>query len=84
MLYRLIEKLDSKVSFGTAAAHCDIPCKICDPISVQISVLTMNRLVDLLKNLEEKMPFNLDQQAEFLRLVAQKELHGSKVKEEIS
>jgi nickel superoxide dismutase len=84
MLYQLIEKLDSKVSFGTAAAHCDIPCKIYDPISAQIAVLTMIRLVDLLNDLAGKMPFNLDQQAEFLRLVAQKELHGSKVKEEIS
>ena len=84
MFYRLIEKLDSKVTFGTASAHCDIPCKIYDPISAQIAVLTMIRLVDLIKDLEGKMPFNLDQQAEFLRLVAQKELHGSKVKEEIS
>jgi len=84
MLYRLIEKLDHKIHFGTAAAHCDIPCKIYDPISAQIAVLTMIRLVDLLNDLAEKMPLNLDQQAQFLRLVAQKELHGSKVKEEIS
>jgi nickel superoxide dismutase len=84
MLYRLIEKLDHQVNFATAAAHCDIPCKIYDPISAQIAVLTMIRLVDLLNDLQETMPFNLDQQAQFLRLIAQKELHGSKVKEEIS
>ncbi len=84
MLYQLIEKLDKKVSFSTVAAHCDIPCKIYDPITAQIAVLTMIRMVDLLNNLQKKMTLTTDEQAEFSRLVAQKELHGNKVKEEIT
>ncbi|MFT5294795.1 MAG: nickel superoxide dismutase [Colwellia sp.] len=84
MMYHLLRKLDHKVKFSTAAAHCDIPCKIYDPISAQIAVLTMIRLVDLLNDLQEKLPFNLEDNVQFIRLVAQKELHGSIVKEEIS
>jgi nickel superoxide dismutase len=84
MMYHLLRKLDHKVKFSTAAAHCDIPCKIYDPISAQIAVLTMIRLVDLLNDLQEKLPFNLEENVQFIRLVAQKELHGSIVKEEIS
>ena len=84
MMYDLLQKLDRKIKFATAAAHCDIPCKIYDPISAQIAVLTMIRLVDLLNDLQEKSPFNLEDKVQFIRLVAQKELHGSKVKEEIS
>ena len=83
-MYHLLKKLDSKIKFATAAAHCDIPCKIYDPISAQIAVLTMIRLVDLLNDLQEKLPFNLEDNVQFIRLVAQKELHGSIVKEEIS
>ena len=83
MMYHLLKKLDYKLQFETAAAHCDIPCKIYDPISAQIAVLTMIRLVDLLNELQEKIPFNQEQKVQFIRLVAQKELHGSKVKEEI-
>jgi nickel superoxide dismutase len=83
-MYHLLRKLDHKVKFSTAAAHCDIPCKIYDPISAQIAVLTMIRLVDLLNDLQEKLPFNLEENVQFIRLVAQKELHGSIVKEEIS
>jgi nickel superoxide dismutase len=84
MMYHLLRKLDHKVKFSTVAAHCDIPCKIYDPISAQIAVLTMIRLVDLLNDLQEKLPFNLEDNVQFIRLVAQKELHGSIVKEEIS
>jgi nickel superoxide dismutase len=64
--------------------HCDIPCKIYDPISAQIAALTIIRMVDLLNELKEKPSLTLDEQAEFLRLVNQKEIHGVKVKEEIN
>jgi nickel superoxide dismutase len=83
-MYHLLRKLDHKLKFATVAAHCDIPCKIYDPISAQIAILTMIRLVDLLNDLQEKSPFNLEENVDFIRLVAQKELHGSIVKEEIS
>jgi len=84
MIYNLIAKLDKKLSFQKIAGHCDIPCKIYDPINAQIAVLTMIRMVDLLEELKAKPSLTLDEQAEFLRLVNQKEKHGLKVKEEVS
>ena len=84
MLYNLIAKLDKKLNFPVVMAHCDIPCKIYDPISAQIAALTMIRMVDLLNELKAKPSLTLDEQAQFLRLVNQKEKHGLKVKEEIN
>lgn len=84
MLYDLIKKLDTKLHFPTVSAHCDIPCKIYDPIHAQLAALTMIRMVDLLTELQEKAELSLNDQAQFLRLVAQKESHGIKVKEEIT
>lgn len=84
MLYSIIAKLDEKLQFPIVSAHCDIPCKIYDPIVAQIAVLTIIRLVDLLDELKAKQSLTLDEQAEFIRLVSQKEEHGVKVKKEIS
>jgi len=84
MLYNIISKLDEKLHFSTVSAHCDIPCKIYDPIVAQLAVLTIIRLVDLLDDLKEKPSLTLDDQAQFLRLVTQKEEHGLKVKTEIN
>ena len=83
MLFNLVNKLDQKFSFSTASAHCDIPCKIYDPISAQIAVLTMIRMVDLLNEINEKKDLTANDQAQFSRLLNQKEEHGNKVKEEI-
>jgi nickel superoxide dismutase len=84
MLYNIIAKFDKKLHFPVLAAHCDIPCKIYDPISAQIAVLTMIRMVDLLDELKAKDSLTLDQHAQFSRLVAQKEEHGLKIKAEVN
>ena len=84
MLYKLIESMDKKIHFPTVSAHCDIPCKIYDPITAQIAVLTMLRMVDLLLKLTNKGELMLNEQAQFSRLVMQKELNGIKVKEEVT
>jgi len=84
MLYNIIAKLDKKLHFPVLQAHCDIPCKIYDPINAQIAALTIIRMVDLLNELKAKPMLNLDEQAQFLRLVNQKEVHGLKVKEEVN
>ena len=84
MLYNIIAKLDEKLHFSTVSAHCDIPCKIYDPIVAQIAVLTIIRMVDLLDELKAKPSLTFDEQAQFSRLVAQKEEHGLKVKAEIN
>jgi len=84
MLYNIIAKLDEKLNFPVLMAHCDIPCKIYDPIHAQIATLTIIRMVDLINELKAKPSLTLDEQAEFLRLVNQKELHGLRVKEEVT
>jgi len=84
MLYNIIAKFDEKLHFPTVSAHCDIPCKIYDPIVAQLAVLTIIRMVDLLDELKAKPSLTLDEQAQFLRLVAQKEEHGLTVKAEVN
>lgn len=83
MLFKLLEKVDNKKSFQTVSAHCDIPCKIYDPISAQLAVLTMIRMVDLLTELDSKAELSLNDKAQFSRLISEKENHGHKVKNEI-
>ena len=78
MLYTLINKLDKAMDFARARAHCDIPCKIYDPATAQIAALTMLRMVDLINEQKD----NNDPGA-IARLVATKEEHGVKCKEEI-
>jgi len=78
-LHSIVKKIDQALNFNTVSAHCDIPCKIYDPITAQLAVLTMIRMVDLLGELEGKQPLSLNDQAQFNRLVAQKEEHGLKV-----
>ena len=76
--------LNDKSRFETVFAHCDIPCKIYDPVIAQISVLTMIRLVDLIDELDISNSGSIKDKAQFNRLVSQKEDHGIKVKDEIS
>ena len=83
MLYNLIDKLNHSYKFEEAKAHCDIPCKIYDPIISQIAVLTMIRIVDLIEEIKQKDSLSLDDHAQLSRLISQKEEHGIKVKEEV-
>lgn len=84
MLFKIIQSLDAKLKFPMASAHCDIPCKIYDPIVAQISVLTMIRMVDLIEELESS---GVEKDANYFstlaRFIAQKEEHGVKLKQEI-
>jgi nickel superoxide dismutase len=83
MLHKIIQHLDSKVSFTQASAHCDIPCKIYDPSGAQIAALTVIRMMDLIDELSQKESLSIKDQVQLNRLVAEKEAHGTKVKEEI-
>lgn len=83
MLHNILSKLDDTFGFQTASAHCDIPCKIYDPASAQIPALTIIRLLDLIGELAAKDSLSLADQAQLSRLVAQKEEHAAKVKEEV-
>ena len=83
MIYKILNFIDKTNSIKKVSAHCDIPCKIYDPITSQIAVLTMIRLVDLINEIEQKGEVTTSDHAQISRLVAQKEEHGHKVKDEI-
>jgi nickel superoxide dismutase len=84
MLYELLHKLDRHIEFDTAKAHCDVPCGIYDPITAQISALTVVRMMDLMTDLESKHPeHNTEYLNSLSRYIAVKEEHAEKVKHEI-
>lgn len=82
-IYKILTMLDRKKPFNRASAHCDIPCKIYDPITAQLAVLTMIRMVDLLDELKSNDALSFEQQATFNRLLNEKEAHGKQVKNNI-
>lgn len=84
MFYHLLEKLDEKIHFEQAKAHCDIPCGIYDPIIAQIAALTVVRMIDLMAGLEggEKKEA-LEYHNSMSRYIAVKEEHAEKAKHEI-
>ena len=65
-----------------AYAHCDIPCKIYDPAAAQYAVLSVIRIIDLLKEIEES-PSDKKNVAEVSRLISQKEEHAKIAKKEV-
>ena len=80
---KLVDFFQNSFSIEKVSAHCDIPCKIYDPISSQIAVLTMIRIIDLIEDLDVSDSANLNNKAQLSRLISQKEEHGIKLKEEI-
>ncbi len=83
MIFSVFRGLDKILSFESAKAHCDIPCKIYDPIESQVAALTIVRLNDLLQELTAKGDGSPSDTAQFARLIAQKEEHGLKLKEAV-
>jgi len=83
MIYKILRLIDRIKPIERVSAHCDIPCKIYDPITSQLAVLTMIRLVDLIEEIQKKDSLSLADHAQISRLIAQKEEHGHKVKDEI-
>jgi nickel superoxide dismutase len=84
MFYEILSKLDKKLHFEEAQAHCDIPCGIYDPINAQIDALTVVRMMDLMTELvngEDKNNVAFHNSME--RYVAVKEEHAEKAKNEI-
>ena len=63
-------------------AHCDIPCKIYDPIVSQIAALTVVRLIDIIA--ETEMDVSSHEALNLVtRCVVRKEEEAEKVKTEI-
>ncbi len=83
-MFKLLSKIDSKTPFATAKAHCDVPCGIYDPITAQISALTVVRMVDLIiDHNPDGNAMNAEFRNKASRLIANKEEHTEKVKHEI-
>ncbi len=82
MLHKILNTADKISNFDRASAHCDIPCKIYDPQIAQIAALSVIRFLDLINELEGDS-LSLADQAKLARLVAEKETHAAKVKEEV-
>jgi nickel superoxide dismutase len=82
-MYKLIKKIDSKLNFLSAQAHCDIPCKIYDPSTAQLAALSCVRLIDLIKEIEDDGSLSVSDSAQLSRLVAEKESASTEVKEAI-
>ena len=83
MLYSIARFIDKQIGVSVVSAHCDIPCKIYDPITAQIAALTIIRMVDLINELNANDNLSLKDQAQLIRLVNEKEKHGLQVKEEV-
>jgi nickel superoxide dismutase len=83
MLYRLVNKLDKVFGFERAKAHCDVPCGIYDPITAQISALTVVRMMDLMDALEKGEGHGKASANSMHRYIAVKEEHAELAKHEI-
>ncbi len=84
MIHKIIKFLDNRVSFEEVSAHCDIPCKIYDPSPAQLAALTVIRMLDLINEFEQSKNLSIEEISQLSRLVAQKEEHAQKVKEEVT
>ena len=83
MIVSLLNAFDNKFGIPSAAAHCDIPCKIYDPIIAQVACLSVLRLIDLIQELSDKPQLTAAEYSQLSRLTREKEIHANKVKEEI-
>ena len=72
---------DRILPFGTADAHCDIPCGIYDPRDAIQAAQTVIRMTELIGQLGE--PKTVEQFNSFARYVATKEEHATKAKDDI-
>ena len=62
-------------------AHCDIPCKIYDPIVIQVAALSVVRILDIINETShDDMKENI---SELSRLTAEKENQARIVKDEV-
>jgi len=83
MIHRLFKSIDKALHFKTVKAHCDIPCKIYDPSTAQLAALSCVRLMDLIKEVEDKGELGVADYAQVARLVSEKESASTEVKEAV-
>jgi nickel superoxide dismutase len=82
MIHQMTKALDSVFKIKSVSAHCDVPCGIYDPSTMQLAALTVIRFMDQINELDGK-ELTLADQAKLARLVSEKEIHAEKVKHEV-
>lgn len=82
MIKALFNTLDRIIDFPKAQAHCDIPCKIYDPMSAQLAALSVVRYMDLIAE-TAKEEAGLEHNAQLTRLIASKEKSAEEAKHEV-
>jgi len=84
VFHSLIKRLDNKIHFDTAKAHCDIPCGIYDPHQAQVAALTVVRMMDLMADLkDEHEPGSVAYDNSMSRYIDVKEEHAELAKHEV-
>lgn len=85
MLHKIIQSADRLIATPAAQAHCDIPCKIYDPITAQIAALSVIRLIDIMTEEQAKGgdATSLERVNTIARCVMRKEEEAEKVKHEV-
>ncbi len=87
VIARMMDRLDERLGFDTAYAHCDFPCGIYDPHLAQLSALTVVRMVDLINNIPKptasKPEEIMDYAHDVTRAVDIKEKHAELCKHEV-
>lgn len=83
MLHYLIVSIDKFLPFKRVSAHCDIPCKIYDPISAQLAALSVVRFIDQINEITTDTLSDISSQAKLVRLINEKEKHAEQVKQHI-
>jgi len=77
-----MDNLCKMIKLTSAAAHCDIPCKIYDPSIFLVAGLSVARLIDLIK--EEQGKDTSISQTQLIRLVMEKEVQAKIVKDTVN
>ena len=80
MIYQILDALDHAKKLPQAHAHCDIPCKIYDPVSAQLAALSVVRLIDIMTEASAAEPEALQTQNTIASCVMRKEEEAERVK----
>ncbi|MAH85330.1 MAG: superoxide dismutase, Ni [Rhodospirillaceae bacterium TMED8] len=84
MLHKKLELLNRIISFKDVHAHCDIPCKIYDPATALIAVLSVIRLIDIINETRDHGDHSsAEYENTIARCILRKEEESEKLKHEI-
>lgn len=83
MVNFLLSNINKVFTFQEVSAHCDIPCKIYDPITAQLAALSVIRFVDQIVEVSADPTNDVSAQTKLMRLISEKEKHAEQVKHHV-